>query len=120
MAEGDFTDIVSNGSVDTDGTGAYSVSHVNGINMDFKYLRTDKKKAYIDKNTFPILVDNILLDIVRQNQLLDALFKFGWGKTRKNLSHKTKENKDLNHCNQDDHHKDHLHVQGFSPNYLND
>lgn len=117
LAEGDFLDIVSNGSVGLDGTGAYSVSHVNGINMDFKYFRTDKKRAGVDLNIDPILVGSSLLDIERQNLFLDALKKFGFGTIKHNLSHKTAKNKLLNYCKEDAGHKDHLHIQGFKAKY---
>ncbi|WP_437823822.1 hypothetical protein [Tenacibaculum mesophilum] len=122
LAEVNYVDVVSNGSVATDGTGAYSVSHFNGFNMDFKYLRKDKKRAKIDKdskgNKIPVIyVNNKDLDIERQNTFLDALHKFGWGDTIKNLSNKTHENKDLNHCKSDKHHKDHLHIQGLKIKY---
>ncbi|WP_407322395.1 hypothetical protein R5O21_14690 [Tenacibaculum maritimum] len=122
LVEVNYKDIVCNGSVGTDGTGAYSVSHFNGFNMDFKYLRKDKKKAKIDKdskgNKIPVIyVDSEKLDIVRQNKFLDALNKFGWGVNSKNLSNKTSESKDLNHCKTDKHHKDHLHIQGLKIKY---
>ena len=122
LAEVNFTDIVSNGSVGIDGTGAYSVSHFNGINMDFKYLRKDKKKGNIDKlnngkNINPVMSNDNRLDIIRQNQFLDALYKFGWGRTTKNLSNKTYLGKMLNHCKADKNHWNHLHIQGFKPNY---
>ncbi|WP_027392895.1 hypothetical protein [Aquimarina latercula] len=122
LAEVNYKDIVSNGSVDTDGTGAYSVTHFNGFNMDFKFLRKDKKKAKIDKYSNGNLVEVILsnnskLDITRQNKFLDALYKFGWGKTEKNYANITSENKDLNHCKPDDHHWNHLHLQGFKIDY---
>ncbi|WP_422090509.1 hypothetical protein [Tenacibaculum ovolyticum] len=122
LAETGFEDVVCNGSVSTDGTGAYSVTHVNGYNIDFKYLRTDNKRGNIDKNAKNILIPRILvgselLDIKRQNEFMDALYKFGWSKTEKSLAHKTHENKDLNHCKPKSDHKNHLHIQGFKANY---
>jgi len=45
--------------------------------MDFKYLRKDKKIANIDKGIVRILVSDNELDIKRQNEFLDALYKFG-------------------------------------------
>ena len=117
LADTGFEDVVCNGSVANDGTGAYSVTHINGYNIDFKYLRTDKKKANIDSKILPILVGDKLLDIKRQNQFMDALYKFGWSKTEKSLAHKTHKNKDLNHCKPKSDHKNHLHIQGFKANY---
>lgn len=80
LAEVEYEDVVSNGSVDTDGTGAYSVTHVNGFNADFKYLRKDKKRGNIDKDEKGNIVSRILitdneLDVDRQNKFLDALHK---------------------------------------------
>lgn len=116
LAEGDFTDVVCNGSVSTDGTGAYSVSHINGFNTDFKYLRNDKKLAGIE--ALRILVSDPLLDIDRQNSFLNALYKFGWGVTYKNYSNKNHKGDELNHCVSEPDHTNHLHIQGFKPNYL--
>ncbi len=45
--------------------------------MDFKYLRKDKKIANIDKDIVRILVSDNELDIKRQNEFLDTLYKFG-------------------------------------------
>ena len=85
--------------------------------MDFKYLRSDKKKGNIDQGIYRILVADLELDIDRQNQFLDALNKYGWGVTEKNLAHKTHEGKELNHCESHSKHKNHLHLQGFKINY---
>jgi len=117
LAEVNYIDLISNGSVGTDGTGAYSLTHFNGFNMDFKYLRKDKKKGGIDAGVVRILVSDEKLDVTRQNKFLDALYKFGWGVTEKNLSNNTSEGNDLNHCKPDAHHTNHLHIQGFKPNY---
>lgn len=117
LAETGFEDVVCNGSVSTDGTGAYSVTHINGYNIDFKYLRLDGKRAKIDKDIDVILVNDKRLDIKRQNEFMDVLYKFGWSKTEKSLAHKTHDNKDLNHCKPKSDHKNHLHIQGFKANY---
>ncbi|WP_194765680.1 hypothetical protein [Tamlana sp. I1] len=124
LAEVGFSDVVCNGSVGIDATGAYSLTHYNGISTDFKFLRKDKKKAKIDKDANGALIPIILsndseLDIDRQNTFIDALHKFGWGVTEKNLANKTSENKKFNHCKNDSHHWNHLHIQGIKPNYKN-
>lgn len=130
-------DIITNGSVDTDGTGAYSVSHVNGNNIDFKYLRNDSQRARIDITGGVIYTDNALLDKTRQNEFLDSLEKFGFHSTQKSLSwyfddsdsdadtivDDTSSSNLLNHCKtttttkKKKNHHDHLHLQGFKANY---
>lgn len=117
LADTGFEDVVCNGSVGLDGTGAYSVTHVNGINTDFKYLRTDQKKGNIDQGIYRILVSDTNLDVTRQNQLLDAFYKFGWGRTSKMLSHYMSDGGLLNHTKKANHHHNHLHIQGYAPNY---
>ena len=119
LAEVKYEDVVSNGSVASDGHGAPSVSHINGFNADFKYLRKDKKRGSIDVGISPIYVNNSELDVTRQNDFLEALHKFGWGTTKNNLSHYIDATKKtlLKYCQKDDFHKDHLHIQGFKPNY---
>ena len=121
LAQVEYEDIVSNGSVTSDGHGAPSVTHINGFNADFKYLRKDKKRGNIDAGIFPIYVNNSELDITRQNEFLEALHKFGWGVTKNNLSHYINEAKKtlLKYCQKDEDHKDHLHIQGFKANYRN-
>ncbi|MGB5817858.1 MAG: hypothetical protein WBG90_00130 [Saonia sp.] len=134
-----YEDIITNGSVGTDGTGAPSVTHVNGNNIDFKYLRTDSQRARIDIVGGVIEIDDPLLDKIRQNEFLDSLEIFGFHSTKKSLSwffddsdsngdgniDDQTSNNLLNHCTvtkdangkpKKSHH-DHLHVQGFKANY---
>lgn len=121
-----FTDVVTNGSVGIDGTGEPSVSHVNGNNIDFKYLRNDEKRPRIDIKDKPtndgvINSNSTILDKSRQNELIDAFYLFGFARenngNKKCLSHYLSDGSKLNYCNIEDHHKDHLHIQGFIAQY---
>lgn len=80
------------------------------------------------KMRYCMTIDNIytnssLLDETRQNEFLDSLYKFGFGrvkdgKGRRNLSHYLSDGKSLlNYCDKASGHKDHLHLQGFKANY---
>lgn len=106
LAECGFTDVTFNGSTSADGTGAPSISHINGINADFRYLKTN-----LDGGS--ILVSSTDLDVARQNQLNNAFHAFGWGRTTNFLSNLTSGGILLDHCNQDADHHDHLHLQGY-------
>jgi len=123
-----FEDVVTNGSVKIDGTGAPSVSHVNGNNIDFKYLRVDGKRPKIDITGGVVHTDatgSNKLGIERQEKLLDAFNKFGFGETRKNLSWFLPNGKTLKHCIEDakinekskSSHYHHLHLTGFKAKY---
>jgi N-acetylmuramoyl-L-alanine amidase len=114
LGECNYLDVVMNGFTSQDGTGAPSVSHVNGIAGDFRYLRKDKSGANLHINTEPSA-----LDIIRQEKFMDALMKFGYksflsfnitiNKKKfilKNSSHLT-----------DHHHHLHLNRQGYNPIY---
>lgn len=120
-----FDDVTLMGSVDTDGTGAYSVTHVNGKNIDLRYLRTDNKRPLIDpvSATNPakvprILISDSLFDETRMNILIDALYDFGFARLKKNYSYKFGvDNRLLNHSTHLADHHHHLHIQGFKANY---
>ena len=118
MMEVNYQDISCNGFSHKDGSSKPSVSHINGNNGDFKYLRTDKKLMFGDGTSLDISANPALLDAARQNSWNNALYKFGWksmlgwsykkdGKT-KNLSHIPKNTKNHHH---------HLHLQGYTPNF---
>ncbi|MBC9914173.1 DUF4280 domain-containing protein [Chitinophaga varians] len=116
LLECGYEDYTFNGFSHADGSSAPSVSHKNGYNGDLRYLRTDKA---IDKlNLFSDSETEgwKAMDTDRQNKFNDALYKFGW---KSMLSQTYNTNKILNHCSPDpdEHHNDHLHVQGYSPNY---
>jgi hypothetical protein len=83
-------DVVTNGSVGEDGTGAPSISHYNGNGIDLKYLRKDFQPAGIAKGIRPVTVgmskaergtkydDESFLDIPRQNGFNTTLKECGF------------------------------------------
>ena len=118
MLEVNYNDISCNGFSHSDGSSRPSVSHINGNNGDFKYLRKDKKLMFGDGTSLDISANPDMLDDVRQNKWNDALYKFGW-KSMLGWTY-TRDGKInyLHHLpkNTDNHHH-HLHLQGYSPNY---
>ncbi len=114
LAECSFDDVTMNGFTTSDGTGAPSVSHINGIAGDFRYLRKDKRITNLHINTDPNQ-----LDVTRQEQFIDALVKFGY---KSFLSYNITLNgrrfilKKSTHY-ADHHHHLHLNAAGYSPNY---
>ncbi|MCJ8497202.1 hypothetical protein MVI27_02895 [Chryseobacterium salipaludis] len=114
VAECGFEDFHFNGSTSADGTGAPSVTHVNGVSFDFRYLRKDKtgNNLHIDK-------DPDLFDIHRQEKFLDALIKFGYSQFYSyNIKVNGKNFILKNSTSLTDHHH-HLHVrkEGYNPKY---
>ena len=113
MASTDFHDVTIIGVSNSDGSSPPpSVSHVDGKNMDFRYLRNDESGGRV-------LLGSSNLDIERQNKFNDALYDFGWkdllsekftpsGQTNSMLLNHTR------HYSKSRHHN-HLHTQGFSP-----
>ncbi|MET3047338.1 hypothetical protein [Flavobacterium covae] len=73
LAECAFDDVQMNGFTTSDGTGAPSVSHINGTAGDFRYLRKDKKLIGLEINNNPTE-----LDVTRQEKFIEALVKFGY------------------------------------------
>ena len=117
MFEVNFEDISCNGFSHKDGSSKPSVSHINGFNGDFKYLRTDKKLMKGSGTSLHIDKEPELLDVERQNLWNNALYKFGW-KSMLGWSYKKNGKKNyLNHITKDTkNHNHHLHVQGYSIN----
>ncbi len=118
MLEVNYNDISCNGFSHSDGSSRPSVSHINGNNGDFKYLRKDKKLMFGDGTSLDISANPDMLDDVRQNNWNDALYKFGW---KSMLGWSYKRNGKINHLhhlpkNTANHHH-HLHLQGYNPNY---
>jgi hypothetical protein len=114
MLEVNFNDISCNGFSTIEGGSGVSKSHYNGYHGDFKYLR---KSGILTKGAGTSLcIDEQpeLLDVKRQNQWNDALYKFGWtdmlgwsytlNGVKKFLNHIKKDTKNHNH---------HLHVQYY-------
>ncbi len=128
-----YDDIMYNGSVGTDGTGAPSVSHINGNNVDFKYLRNDTPSPLRAKADMIGGIINFKFswavggfDKERQNLLNASFYKFGFGrKTHEfrswdiNYSNNQLSKEYLDHCANvnDSPHNHHLHIEGFDPIY---
>ena len=114
VAECGYSDFNFNGSTSRDGTGAPSVTHVNGVSFDFRYLRKDKtgNNLYINERPND-------LDVTREEKFIDALIRFGYSKFYS--VHITLNGKNFilkNSTNMADHHH-HLHIrkEGYNPNY---
>lgn len=117
MLEVNFEDISCNGFSHKDGSSKPSISHINGLNGDFKYLRVDKKLMKGDGTSLHIDINPDLLDVERENKWHNALYKFGW-KSMLGWSYRRNGKKNyLNYIYKDtDKHNHHLHVQGYSMN----
>lgn len=118
MLEVNYNDISCNGFSHPDGSSRPSVSHINGNNGDFKYLRKDKKLMFGDGTSLDIRANPDMLDDVRQNRWINALFRFGW---KSMLGWTYKRNGKIHYLdhlpkNSDNHHH-HLHLQGYKPNF---
>ncbi len=114
LAECNFNDVTMNGFTSSDGTGAPSVSHINGIAGDFRYLRKDISGAALHINTNPND-----LDITRQEELIDAFIKFGYSSFLSfNIIIDGKDFilKKSSHLVEHHHHL-HLNKQEYNPNY---
>ena len=116
MATTDFNDVTIIGVSNADGSSPPpSVSHKNGKNLDFRYLRTDKTGERV-------LLGQNELDIKRQNEFNDALYKFGWkDMLSENFRSAGEKNSTLlnhtRHYSKSRHHH-HLHTQGYKPNLI--
>jgi len=114
LAETKTTDLTVNGFSDADGSSPDpSKSHKDGKNGDLRYLRKDESGG-------PVLLQDKQFDMPRQNELNDALHKFGW---KNMLSERFtpaggKEEGLLNHTGHysKSRHHNHLHLQGYAPN----
>ena len=118
MLEVNYNDISCNGFSHPDGSSKPSVSHINGNNGDFKYLRKDKKLMFGDGTSLDISANPDMLDDVRQNKWNDALYKFGW---KSMLGWTYKRNGKVNYLNHlpknTKNHHHHLHLQGYKPSF---
>ena len=114
MLEVGCTDLVCKGFSNEEGesTGG-SMSHVNGTNGDFRYLRNDGMVGplHIGKK----LARPHLLDEQRQNKLNHALHRFGWKTllSYQYVLHGKEKLLDLTRHYEGHHH--HLHLQGYAP-----
>ncbi len=90
-----------------------SRSHINGINGDVRYLRTDQSGERV-------LVNQLAFDVVRNERLSAAFRTFGWTSQlseRTSTSHFTPNYilPGATHYSKS-RHNNHLHLQGFRPN----
>jgi hypothetical protein len=110
-----YEDFSFNGSTSKDGTGAPSVTHINGISLDFRYLRKDKLIRSLHINTNPNM-----LDVERQEKFIDALCLFGYSSFYSyyiNLNNKSNFIlKNSTHIT-DHHHHLHIRKEGYNPKY---
>jgi hypothetical protein len=117
MLECGYDDFVFNGFSNEKGESiGGSTSHMNGMNGDLRYLRTDKKGGTTDLFNSSEASGWKGLDEDRQNNFNDALHKFGW-KSMLSQSYGARREKLLNKCtnDSDNNHNDHLHIQGYAP-----
>ncbi|MCD9612254.1 hypothetical protein LVK02_14965, partial [Tenacibaculum maritimum] len=116
-------DFVFNGFSHSNGGSKPSVSHKNGYNGDFRYLRYNKKGGKTDLSVDNKSIGWKGLDEIRQNKFHDELFKFGWKSMISQYygerNEKGESTKLLNHCKNDkkNNHNDHLHIQSYKPDY---
>ena len=116
MIETGYQDVTIIGVSNENGSSpAPSKSHINGKNMDLRYLRTDYSSQ-------PALLGTSTLDIKRQNILNDALYKYGWKDliSEKFIPWGEKAPILLNHTRHysKSRHHNHLHIQGYRPKII--
>lgn len=114
VAECGYNDFNFNGSTSQDGTGAPSVTHVNGVAFDFRYLRKDKTGNNLHIDEHPEA-----LDIIRQEKFIDALGTFGYSKFYSYNIIVNKKNFILKNSTHLVDHNHHLHIrrEGYSPKF---
>ena len=87
-----------------------STSHVNGRNIDVRYIRSDRKLS-------PLTVDDPNFDKSANQKMVDSFYKYGF---KSQLSYPmTQDGWILNHTKSFKNHHHHLHIQGFSPTIIN-
>ncbi|WP_459926565.1 hypothetical protein [Flavobacterium covae] len=114
LAECAFDDVQMNGFTTSDGTGAPSVSHINGTAGDFRYLRKDKKLIGLEINNNPTE-----LDVTRQEKFIEALVKFGYSTFLSYNITLDGKNFILKKCTPLEGHHNHIHLNkaGYNPKY---
>ncbi|WP_426480430.1 hypothetical protein [Chryseobacterium sp. R2ACT005] len=114
VAECGYTDFMFNGSTSVDGTGAPSVTHVNGVSFDFRYLRKDKTS-----NNIHIDTESEAFDIAREEKFIDALVNFGYSKFYSYNIVVNKKKFILKNSTHLADHNHHLHIrrEGYNPKY---
>jgi hypothetical protein len=114
LAECGFDDVQMNGFTTSDGTGAPSVSHINGTAGDFRYLRKDKKLIGLEINNDPTE-----LDVTRQEKLIEAFIKFGYSTFLSYYITLNKKKFILKKCSHLKRHHNHIHLNkaNYNPKY---
>lgn len=96
MADTKYTDYYFNGYAQFSGTGALGVGHINGINLDIRYLKTKNPDTPIYINT-PAGRD--VFDLVRYNNFIKMAYNRGFKQfyimpSKNIISGKTKSGRD--------------------------
>jgi len=110
IAEVSYDDIVLNGFTNEDGIGNPSKTHVNGVYGDLRYFNKSKVKK-------KLLITSTEFDELRQNKLIDALYKFGY-KGMASYKYGANNDKLVHHGKHVSGHKNHLHIQGYNPKHI--
>ena len=82
-----------------------SMSHVNGRNVDIRYVRTDRK-------LLPVTVYDATFDVNMNQKMVDYFYHYGF---KSILSHTNSDGILLNHTKNYPNHHHHIHLQGFNP-----
>ncbi len=120
LIEVGYEDLFCTGFSKKDGSPGVSMSHKNGFNGDFRYLKKDKTsnpmslKQEKASNGISGWDD---LDVSRQEKLINAFYNYGWNSF---LSHKYGKNnlKKLKKTTHDEKHDDHIHLQGYNRKFI--
>ncbi|GGX17504.1 hypothetical protein GCM10007384_18620 [Aquimarina muelleri] len=110
LAEVSYDDVVLNGFTNADGIGNPSKTHVNGIYGDLRYFNKNKVKK-------KLLITSPEFDELRQNNFINALYKFGY-KGMASFKYGEKNDKLVHHGKHVKGHKNHLHIQGYDLNHI--
>ncbi|MET3931843.1 hypothetical protein ABIE51_003730 [Lysobacter sp. OAE881] len=117
MLEVGYEDISCNGFSDDQGRSiGGSVSHYDGTNGDFKYLRADGTTQSRSSLHIDLSPDD--MDEVRQTAFVEALYKFGWKAMLSWPYRKHGQTRMLPHSSSATNHNHHLHIQRYSPNVV--
>jgi lysozyme family protein/LysM repeat protein len=122
-----YDDISFNGASKIDGSPGPSSSHINGVCVDMRYLRKDKKALDMILGNRDY---NSQYDHDRNVKLVNTMHDFGWGKRKRTKGSivkmlsvyftNTKAGIDkryiLPHCGPYEGHDNHLHLQGLVAN----
>lgn len=113
LMEVGYDDIASTGFSEINGSPGVSVSHINGENGDFRFLRLDKD--WTQPTHINLAAGVSALDEARQRAFNEALFRFGWKDliaweyTKNGSKHLLPRTRHLKN------HHHHLHVGGYRP-----